>query len=683
MFKPKLKIIHLFTAIILTLGLSISFQSLLAAWTAPTATPPDANVGEPINSGPGNQIKTGGLGLGGTFAVVGPTIDIFTVNIVDENVGIGALPNFAYVLDVTGDVNIDGSIRFEDLTNCSTIESDANGNLSCGGSASLWTDAGGGVIYYNQAGTENRISVNSSSNSAALAVYQAVDGIQNPTSINQGLAVINTNGNNRTLVWNDNSGYARISGSGDGSDEDEPIILNGGGTGRVGIGDITPQATLDIGGGIRGSIDGTGDLLVADDLEVNGTFYGDGSGLTGLPWGSLTGVPADIADGDDYNSAYDTEAEIDAAVANNGYLTSYTETDPQVNNSLTAGNYCIAAAGNVINCNKTAAEIVTEGGGGGGSSLWTEDAFNNIYYNGGHVGVGVNSPAPQLAIKQSGDSLSGPVTGSGVGISIIKSSNNDTNYIWTDANSKLRLSGGGDESRDILLNGAGTGYVGIGIAPSQKLHINGNIRADGRHVYLGASQDIYGDNSSAIYYDSNHDTVTQMIFRDTQNTIYGRVYGSGDGINFGFLDGDGNWSFLAQKDTYTQLRINNIAIMTLRSDGDVGIGDTTPDSGARNLKLDVEGPVGATHYCDQNGNNCTAAGSLGGGGSLSCTVVSHNDDISSSVTCPAGYTLTGGGCYSGVSVNLKASRPSPSLPNTWSCRAGNNLTAYAVCCRIQ
>lgn len=36
-------------------------------------------------------------------------------------------------------------------------------------------------------------------------------------------------------------------------------------------------------------------------------------------------------------------------------------------------------------------------------------------------------------------------------------------------------------------------------------------------------------------------------------------------------------------------------------DGTVGIGDSAPDG---NLKLDVEGPVGATQYCDQNGSNC-------------------------------------------------------------------------------
>ena len=44
--------------------------------------------------------------------------------------------------------------------------------------------------------------------------------------------------------------------------------------------------------------------------------------------------------------------------------------------------------------------------------------------------------------------------------------------------------------------------------------------------------------------------------------------------------------------------------------GNVGIGTITPNAG---LKLDVEGKVGATEYCDQSGNNCVAAGSLSGG----------------------------------------------------------------------
>ncbi len=48
--------------------------------------------------------------------------------------------------------------------------------------------------------------------------------------------------------------------------------------------------------------------------------------------------------------------------------------------------------------------------------------------------------------------------------------------------------------------------------------------------------------------------------------------------------------------------------------GNVGIGDNTPDVGdGGQLRLDVAGNIGATRYCDQNGNNCTTSTNLGGG----------------------------------------------------------------------
>lgn len=51
--------------------------------------------------------------------------------------------------------------------------------------------------------------------------------------------------------------------------------------------------------------------------------------------------------------------------------------------------------------------------------------------------------------------------------------------------------------------------------------------------------------------------------------------------------------------------------VTITSGGKVGIGDTTPDTGAQALELDVEGDVGAINYCDEAGNNCfTASGIL-------------------------------------------------------------------------
>ncbi len=63
------KFSYLLITILLTLGLSLSLQSLLAAWTAPTLAPPDGNVSAPINESLSDQVKLGGLVLGGNFAV--------------------------------------------------------------------------------------------------------------------------------------------------------------------------------------------------------------------------------------------------------------------------------------------------------------------------------------------------------------------------------------------------------------------------------------------------------------------------------------------------------------------------------------------------------------------------------------------------------------------------------------
>jgi len=52
----------------------------------------------------------------------------------------------------------------------------------------------------------------------------------------------------------------------------------------------------------------------------------DNTSAGGADWTEITNIPADIADGDDDTQL--SEVEVDAFVSNNGYLTSYTETDP-------------------------------------------------------------------------------------------------------------------------------------------------------------------------------------------------------------------------------------------------------------------------------------------------------------------------------------------------------------------
>jgi len=60
MTTRKFSLILIFS-IILTLGLSISLGSLLAAWTAPASAPPEGNIATPINRSATGQAKQGGL----------------------------------------------------------------------------------------------------------------------------------------------------------------------------------------------------------------------------------------------------------------------------------------------------------------------------------------------------------------------------------------------------------------------------------------------------------------------------------------------------------------------------------------------------------------------------------------------------------------------------------------------
>ena len=82
MLKTKLKFhIKLVIAVILTLGLSISLQSILAQWQAPTAGPPGGNIKTPINTGIITQDKSGSLGVGGDLTVLGNIYgDKLTIN---------------------------------------------------------------------------------------------------------------------------------------------------------------------------------------------------------------------------------------------------------------------------------------------------------------------------------------------------------------------------------------------------------------------------------------------------------------------------------------------------------------------------------------------------------------------------------------------------------------------------
>jgi len=115
------------------------------------------------------------------------------------------------------------------------------------------------------------------------------------------------------------------------------------------------------------------------------------------------------------------------------------------------------------------------------------------------------------------------------------------------------------------------------------------------------NQKFIGDNSGKISYRSNNKDIANLRFFDKDGSRYGDVYGSksGGGKRFGLLDGDGQWSYKAEKDNHTAFLINNVEMMRIKANGNVGIGTKNAQ-----YKLDVCGPIRAkevivkTGWCD-------------------------------------------------------------------------------------
>jgi len=154
------------------------------------------------------------------------------------------------------------------------------------------------------------------------------------------------------------------------------------------------------------------------------------------------------------------------------------------------------------------------------------------------------------------------------------------------------------------------------VSNTGKVQSKGTIRTMARQLFLGSKQNLYGDNSSALYYTSNNSTYSQMILRDKENVIYGRLYGSSNGTYFGLKDGNNEWSYLSAKGNYVALRVSDDNKMILRNNGQVDIinnrdASGTPGSGAleiaNGLRLDnneIITNTGATLHLnnDNNGN---------------------------------------------------------------------------------
>jgi hypothetical protein len=108
----KKQLIVVLSGIIISLGLSISTQSLLADWASPSSVPPNPIVPPPINTSTDDQTKTGSLNVDNDLDVLNhfsASVKGFYVDADHNNVGVflsGAeMPDPNYKLEVKGSFN--------------------------------------------------------------------------------------------------------------------------------------------------------------------------------------------------------------------------------------------------------------------------------------------------------------------------------------------------------------------------------------------------------------------------------------------------------------------------------------------------------------------------------------------------------------------------------------------------
>ncbi|MCE2928307.1 MAG: hypothetical protein LW817_01595 [Candidatus Caenarcaniphilales bacterium] len=189
-----------------------------------------------------------------------------------RNLGIN-FRNPQHKLVVNGTTLIKGAVTIADGTQATgyILATDNNGVASWASAGSLsglseWTDAGTFLRPQDLSGEEDIVIGGTTTGAADILLDKS------------GAAIFNQQKNNADF---------RIVGQ-----TVDNLFFTDASTNRIGINNASPAALLDIGNGTANFIDGVNDLIVGDDVEVDGTvfankfnggtFYGNGRHLTGI-----------------------------------------------------------------------------------------------------------------------------------------------------------------------------------------------------------------------------------------------------------------------------------------------------------------------------------------------------------------------------------------------------------------
>jgi hypothetical protein len=272
---------------------------------------------------------------------------------------------------------------------------------------------------------------------------------------------------------------------------------------------------------------------------------------------------------------------------------------------------------------------------GGGSSVWTESS-NVVSYGTGTAGtIKINSTDSVDKIQLTKEGTNGSKINHAGGWKIQYKAGPGNDAGATGAHSFYTTQSSAYQERMSIIS---NGNVGIGIAsPSQKLSVNGSIEILGQNDLLfrrtdGSESTTISSNAEGFIISENrgsyitkyqmggddhifstnnaermrilssgyvgigttnpqkelhiHDSANTNCFLQLSHT--GTGSNVGDGVAFG-VDGSGNVEILGREDADFLIYTNNVEKMRILSNGNVGIGDTTPS-----YKLDVNGTCRVT-----------------------------------------------------------------------------------------